>query len=112
MKISKENLEKLINSLPAIEVELEFEDCEGHLSEEDYEFEADEYIVSIDFGVYESGSICHGDYLTPASFISSGKIAFVSNINVFDSEAEQYISFTDEQQITLVKEIESIIENQ
>lgn len=109
MNLSNDLFNKLIKSLPGIEVELEYDDCRGFFSSENHEIEAGQFVLNIDFMVHDSGSICKGDNMTPSTFVSS-KSAFVSSVKVFDYDSEQVATLSNNQQVSLSKEIELIIE--
>ena len=110
MKISDKQFEDLLQSIPSIEVELEFEGEQGFASETEHEVYVNGFFLDVDFIVRESGHYEPATQYTPDAFISSGKSAFVSYVTIHDEEGDE-VDLSDEQVQTISKNLESNLEN-
>lgn len=109
MKLEKAQFAELVQQIPCIDIELDWDGDEGYKKVEGHEMSCGKFLVFADFTVTESGVSDRGDYFTPPSFTSYGKHVFDVTVDVFIEETADEIKLTKEQEAELVKEIERIL---
>ena len=110
MKLSGKQFEDLLQNLPSIDIELYFEGDEKFYQAEQHEILLEDVCLYADFEVRETGTSDSGDHLTPPSFTSDGKKAFVSNVEILDNETDNVVVIDSEQFRMLCSNLELILE--
>lgn len=109
MQINNSNFQDLIQNLPSIHIELEYEDNEGSDIIEDLELITGNYILFVNFNICQVISVDKGDRLTKPSIESKELIIEDISFIVTHKSIEGEISLTEVQKAELSNKINSLI---